>query len=440
MELGESAGLEAGRDQDGVGAGLHQVGQRLVPADDHAHPARVVFRRRLERALQIRIAGAEQGEARAARDQSGQDLQQQVQTLLPRETADHAEQRAGGAGIEAEPPGQARAVPGLAGRRPRGEVRGDVRVALRIPDLQVDAVEDAAHLGAPRSDDPFESHAELRARQLARVGRADRRDAVRVDEAGLEEADLAEELEASGVEPAPGQPQRFRRLRREQALKGHVVDRQQAGRRRPAAELEVRGGQARLPVVEVHDVRLPAIDPADGDSRRGAAQGTVAQVVVGPVAAVGAEVGIAGPVEQPGRIQDHEIDACGPRADDTRPPAGQPPERAGFGVFGKCRLHGRIARHQDAHLDAQPRQGARQGAGHVGEAARLDEGHALGGDGQCLHRNYSPLLATHPSTVMFRPMDSRLRGNDEESRRAYCLSFPRRRESIGLVTTDTRSG
>ena len=32
-------------------------------------------------------------------------------------------------------------------------------------------------------------------------------------------------------------------------------------------------------------------------------------------------------------------------------------------------------------------------------------------------------------SVAIKPMDSRLRGNDEESHRAYCLSFPRRREN-----------
>ena len=39
---------------------------------------------------------------------------------------------------------------------------------------------------------------------------------------------------------------------------------------------------------------------------------------------------------------------------------------------------------------------------------------------------------------LFRPKDSRLRGNDEESHRAYCLSFPRRRESTGC-SPDVRS-
>ena len=39
VELGQAAGLEARRDQDGVAAGLHQVRQRLVVADDGADPA-----------------------------------------------------------------------------------------------------------------------------------------------------------------------------------------------------------------------------------------------------------------------------------------------------------------------------------------------------------------------------------------------------------------
>ena len=89
------------------------------------------------------IAGAEQCEAGAARQQSGQDLQQQVQALLPGEPADDAEQGAPGAGMKPEAPGQGDAIPGLAGRRPGGEARGDVRVAFRVPDVEVDAVENA---------------------------------------------------------------------------------------------------------------------------------------------------------------------------------------------------------------------------------------------------------------------------------------------------------
>ncbi|NJO38469.1 MAG: hypothetical protein HC871_13760, partial [Rhizobiales bacterium] len=39
VELGEAAGLEAGRDQDGVGARLELVGERLVIAEHGADPA-----------------------------------------------------------------------------------------------------------------------------------------------------------------------------------------------------------------------------------------------------------------------------------------------------------------------------------------------------------------------------------------------------------------
>ena len=279
---------------------LHQVGQGLVVADDHADSSRAVVGRLPERALQIRIAGAEQGQAGAARQQSRQDLQQQVQALLAGEPADDAEQGPLAAGMKFEAPGQGDTVPGLAARRPGGEVRGDVRVALRVPDLEVDAVENAVHLRAPRSDDPFEPHAELRAHQFAGVGRTDRRDAVRVDQAGLQESKLAEVLETFGVEPGPWQSQACRRLRREEALKGDVVDRDQAGRCRAAAELQPGCGQACLPVVQVHDFRLPVANPFGGDLGGNATQSAVAQKVVGPVLAVGAEIGIAGPFEEPG--------------------------------------------------------------------------------------------------------------------------------------------
>ena len=88
-------------------------------------------------------------------------------------------------------------------------------------------------------------------------------------------------------------------------------------------------------------------------------------MVVGPVPAVGAEIGTAGPVEEPGRVQDHDLDAGGVSTEQTHSTAGEAWECVGFGVLGERRLHGRIARNQDAHLDSERRQRARQGADHV---------------------------------------------------------------------------
>ena len=56
-----------------------------------------------EHALDRRLARAEHGEPRAARDQPVDALAEEVHALLPAEPADHAEQEAV-AGLEAEAP------------------------------------------------------------------------------------------------------------------------------------------------------------------------------------------------------------------------------------------------------------------------------------------------------------------------------------------------
>ena len=61
-------------------------------------------------------------------------------------------------------------------------------------------------------------------------------------------------------------------------------------------------------------------------------------------------------------------------------------------------------------------------------------------------RNDSPVLAIHPSAVMFRPMDSRLRGNDWGVAPCVLPVIPAEpvpahggeRESMGFAATDRR--
>ena len=68
VELGQAAGLEARRDQDGVAAALHGVRQRLVVADDDADPARVLGGEGEEGGLEPGVAAAEHGEPVAGLD------------------------------------------------------------------------------------------------------------------------------------------------------------------------------------------------------------------------------------------------------------------------------------------------------------------------------------------------------------------------------------
>ena len=95
VELGQAAGLEARGDDDGVAAGLHQVGERLVVADDGADAAGELGGERAEGASRGRLAGAEDGEAVAgADDVLGGDPGEEVDALLPGQAADEDEERA----------------------------------------------------------------------------------------------------------------------------------------------------------------------------------------------------------------------------------------------------------------------------------------------------------------------------------------------------------
>ena len=69
------------------------------------------------------------------------------------------------------------------------------RIAPRIPSIGVDAVEDAVQIGGARREHAVEAEPVFLGLDFARVGRADRRDAVGKQDAALEQADLPPELE-----------------------------------------------------------------------------------------------------------------------------------------------------------------------------------------------------------------------------------------------------
>ena len=179
---------------------------------------------------------------------------------------------------------------------------------------------------------------------LARIGRAHRSQVVGVLQSGFQKADLTMILEAVDREARrrqaktrPGAPPGTGPGRR-------VVDVNTVGGRGRAGKRQVRRHEAALPVVGVHQIRRqppisPSADPAADPGKRGEAK-----MVVRPVPAVRAEVGIARPgVEVRGRsarISTRRRCGRGPggrgrrtgpgrrrppgRRPDARPPRGRP--------------------------------------------------------------------------------------------------------------------
>lgn len=86
---------------------------------------------------------------------------------------------------------------GAAVREPAGELarrigRGEARIGLGVPDLGVDAVDDAVQHARPVADEAVKAHAEGGRGDLDGIGRADGGDRGGIRETGLQEADALE--------------------------------------------------------------------------------------------------------------------------------------------------------------------------------------------------------------------------------------------------------
>jgi hypothetical protein len=305
VELGQAAGFEARRHGDRVGAALHEVRERLVVAVDAADLPGVIAHGGPEAGLDLGIAAAEHGQLAAVLQQARQGREQQVDTLLPGQPADHAHQRTAGIVCQAEACAQRRLVGGPVAQCACGVGRLEVRVRARIPDVQVNAVDYADQPVRARGQEALEPHAARRCADLARVGRADRADHVGVEEPGLQEADAAVVLDAVGRERRRRQAQRAEQADRELALEGQVVHGHDRGRPVAVGKGEVGRCEASLPVVRVDDVGLPGLQPTEPDLARGPGERGEALGVVRPVAPVRADIGVAtAPIEM--RCVEHE--------------------------------------------------------------------------------------------------------------------------------------
>ena len=175
------------------------------------------------------------------------------------------------------------AVGGAALELAGGVGGGEERVGLGVPDVGVDAVDDAVQRARAGGDQAVEAHAVGRGLDLLGVGGADGGDGGGVGEAGLEVADAAVELDAVEAGGVRRQLERLEDAGGEAALEGDVVDGHHRGPRH-AVEAQVGGREAGLPVVGVHEVGQELGHEAHGDVGGGAAERAEAAPVVGVVA------------------------------------------------------------------------------------------------------------------------------------------------------------
>ena len=110
------------------------------------------------------------------------------------------------------------------------------------------------------------------------------------------------------VEGMRGQAERAEERGGKMSLKREIVDREYGPRPRAAVVMEIGRRERGLPVVGMNDFGDETLDRAAADVGADARQRGEALGVVGPVEAVGAEIGIARPVVEMRRFEHEEVE------------------------------------------------------------------------------------------------------------------------------------
>ena len=187
----------------------------------------------------------------------------------------------------------------------RAEVLHQQRIGPWVPDIRVDAVQDAGELVRLRLQHAMQAHAEGFGANLLGVRGAHGGDRIGELQTGLEHRHLAPELHAVHAAPLPRNPQRVGDGHGVVALESDVVDGDHASSalrrgQRAAPVGEVHGSEPARPVVRMHDIRLPARQRRrrQADARRHAREEGEAEGVVVVVLSMRRDVRAAGPVVQ----------------------------------------------------------------------------------------------------------------------------------------------
>jgi hypothetical protein len=190
----------------------------------------------------------------------------------------------------------------------------------------------------------------------------------------------------------------------------------------------------------MHDIGPPVqgagrgADPG-GDPR----QQAEAPVVVGPVASLRAQVGIARPVEIRRVVEQQQ--RCAVRSERLlqrrrRQQAAEPVRPGDLLGLRKVLVQSRIGRDQDAHVDAQSTQSRRQRAGDITQTAGLDPWGQLRSCKQDLH---DLAAAISPAVELSRPSAGFAPSMMGNSRFASCLPYSTPHWSKGLMSQMTLS-
>src|SRR6201991_3835932 len=120
------------------------MGESFVIADQDRNPARVRFCGRLITILEIRIAAPKQGQLHPFTEDRRDILEKDIQSLLPGQSAHHAQQRSAWGWIKTKPALEGQFIRRTGLKLCCAETSGDVGIGFGVPDGSINAVEDAA--------------------------------------------------------------------------------------------------------------------------------------------------------------------------------------------------------------------------------------------------------------------------------------------------------
>ena len=341
------------------------------------------FRRRLRgqrphRVLVTLLARAQHDQPAVLPQEEILVRQQQVQSLLLHEPADHAKDRPLEVGGEAAALQQFRATSVLPRQVCHRVTRRQQRIRAGIPHRHVNPVQQAHNVVLARLHHALEAVAKLRGLDFLRVPRAHRRHPVGKQDPALEQVGLLVIFEPVHVVEVLGEIGAGKDAAGKQSLVGDVVDREDRLHRQRHAVLPLRvphqqRQQRALPVMAVHHVRLE-LRQAQRLDHALAEENEAVRVVL--VVALAVAVGIA-PVEEflAADQVDGEVLARRKHPDVTREKlvphldfkAQLPFRRRGVPVF----QHRAVAGQEDRDLVAGVGQGARQRGHGIRQPARL---------------------------------------------------------------------
>ncbi|MNE40793.1 hypothetical protein D3C80_1348320 [compost metagenome] len=148
--------------------------QPFIIADMGADQLRITLCQRLQAVFKCRIPLSMNDQPAFPFNYKGYDVREEINSLLPGQATDHAEYRALGRG---KTKGLEQGIFVEAPSRGRGsrEIGENVRVRRRIPDVLIDAVDDAAQVLAPLGKHALHSHSHFRCEDFSCVSGAYRR-------------------------------------------------------------------------------------------------------------------------------------------------------------------------------------------------------------------------------------------------------------------------